>query len=188
MGHRSVIIEPYNPDWPARFREEAARITAIFGTELLSIHHIGSTSVAGLSAKPIIDIMPVVRNIANVRLFNEAMIRIGYTPMGEYGIAGRRFFVKGSDTRTHHVHAYEPDNPEVEQHLNFRDYLTMHAGEAMEYAQLKIRLAAEHRDDLDAYTKAKAPFIKNLLARAAAWRVGCGRRRNADPTVPCSGT
>ena len=80
---REVRIVAYEPAWPERFREEASSIASVFG-------HIGSTSIPGMSAKPIIDIMPVVRDISKTEAFNEGMIECGYTPMGEYGIAGRR--------------------------------------------------------------------------------------------------
>jgi GrpB-like predicted nucleotidyltransferase (UPF0157 family) len=161
---REVIIVAYDPGWAERFREEASRIAHIFGLELLSIHHIGSTSIPGMSAKPIIDIMPVVRDISKVERFNDGMIQLGYTPMGEYGIAGRRHFVKGADVRTHHVHSYEPENPEVKWHLDFRDYLIAHEDDARRYAQLKASLASKHRHDLEAYTQGKAAFIKGVLA------------------------
>ena len=161
---REVIIVAYDPVWVEQFREEASRIASVFGGELLSIHHIGSTSIPGMSAKPIIDIMPVVRDILKVETFNEGMIQLGYTPMGEYGIAGRRHFVKGADVRTHHVHSYEPENPEVKWHLDFRDYLIAHEDDARRYAQLKASLASKHRHDLEAYTQGKAAFIKGVLA------------------------
>ena len=171
---REVIIVAYVPAWAARFREEASRIASVFGGELLSIHHIGSTSVPGMSAKPIVDIMPVVRDISKVETFNEGMIQLGYTPMGEYGIKGRRYFVKGAAVRTHHVHSYQPDNPEVNGHLDFRDYLIAHEDEAGQYAKLKTSLAAQHRYDMEAYTQGKAAFIKGVLANARTWRLRSG--------------
>ena len=124
-----------------------------------------------MSAKPIIDIMPVVRDISKVETFNEGMIQLGYTPMGEYGIKGRRYFVKGADARTHQVHSYQPDNPEVKGHLDFRDYLIAHEDEARQYAKLKASLAEQHRYDIEAYTQGKATFIKDVLAKAQAWRL-----------------
>jgi GrpB-like predicted nucleotidyltransferase (UPF0157 family) len=161
---REIRIVAYDLAWAEQFREAASRIAPVFGNELLSIHHIGSTSIPGMSAKPIIDIMPVVRDISKVETFNEGMIELGYTPMGEYGIAGRRYFVKGADVRTHHVHSYQPDNPEVKWHLDFRDYLIAHEDEARQYAKLKANLAEQHRCDIEAYTQGKAAFIKGVLA------------------------
>jgi GrpB-like predicted nucleotidyltransferase (UPF0157 family) len=127
-----------------------------------------------MSAKPVIDIMPVVRDISKVETFNAGMIQLGYAPMGEYGIAGRRYFVKGADVRTHHVHSYEPDNAEVKWHLDFRDYVIAHKVEARQYAQLKARLAKKHRHDVEAYTQGKAAFIKGVLTKAQAWRLRSG--------------
>ena len=166
-----VIIVAYDPVWVERFREESNCIASVFGGELLSIYHIGSTSIPGMSAKPVVDIMPVVRDISKVETFNAGMIQLGYTPMGEYGITGRRHFVKGADVRTHHVHSYQPDNPEVKRHLDFRDYLIAHEDEARQYVQLKVRLAKQHRYDIESYTQGKAAFIKGALAKAQAWRL-----------------
>ena len=163
---REVIVVAHDPAWAGEFREESSRIAAIFGQELLSIHHIGSTAIPGMSAKPIVDIMLVVRDILKVEASNADMIQLGYTPMGEYGIAGRRFFFKGDKVRTHQVHSYQPDNPEVNRHLDFRDYLIAHVDEARQYAQLKASLAEQHRYDIEAYTQGKAAFIQGVLAAA----------------------
>lgn len=90
-----VEVVDYNPEWPILFREEAEKIKGILGDELIEIHHIGSTSVENLKAKPVIDIMPVVRDITKIDACNEAFERLGHEPKGEFGIVGRRFFRKG---------------------------------------------------------------------------------------------
>jgi GrpB-like predicted nucleotidyltransferase (UPF0157 family) len=168
---RNIVVVPYNPDWPEQFRREAAKIAAIFGPELISIHHIGSTSVPGLSAKPIIDMMPVVRDIEKVDMLNPAMIELGYVPKGENGIPGRRYFTKGGDAnRTHHVHAYASGNPEVSRHLDFRDYLIAYPEEAQHYATLKAELARQFRNDIWGYMAGKDSFIKETLRKAQQWR------------------
>ena len=168
---RTIVVVPYDSDWPMQFRAEAAKIAAIFGPELVSIHHIGSTSVPGLSAKPIIDIMPLVRDIEEVELFNLAMLRLGYEPRGELGIPGRRYFVKGGDAqRTHHVHTYALDNPEVNRHLHFRDYLIAHPEEAQRYAALKTELARQFPHDIESYMAGKDSFIKEIIQKAQQWR------------------
>jgi GrpB-like predicted nucleotidyltransferase (UPF0157 family) len=173
MGEmRNIVVVPYEAAWAERYREEEALIRGVFGEELLAIHHIGSTAIAGMSAKPIIDIMPVVRKIERVDAFDAVMLEIGYRARGELGIAGRRHFVKGGDaSRTHHVHAYEPENPEVTRHLHFRDYLSAHEDEAREYARLKIELAGRYRDDIDGYMKGKDGFIQGILEKAREWRL-----------------
>lgn len=107
----------------------------------MDTHHIGSTSVYGLPAKPIIDIMPVVRDIEAVDHSNSAFEQIGYECMGEYGIPGRRYLRKGKVERTHHVHIFEESNAhDIQRHLAVRDYLRAHADMAMEFdAQLWMK-------------------------------------------------
>jgi GrpB-like predicted nucleotidyltransferase (UPF0157 family) len=153
------------------FEQEAAKISAVFGSELVSIHHIGSTSIPGLNAKPIIDIMPIVQHIDRIDALNPVMIELSYEPMGEYGISGRRFFRKGGEiNRSHHVHAYETTNPEVTKHLDFRDYLIAHPIEAQQYADLKKELTKKFPHDIEGYINGKDAFIKEIIRRAAEWR------------------
>lgn len=92
---RKVEVIAYSAEWKKKFEEEAMQLQAILGPEILAIHHIGSTSVHDLHAKPIIDIMPVVRDITKIQTYNHAMIAIGYEPKGENGLPGRRYFQKG---------------------------------------------------------------------------------------------
>src|SRR3989338_9466562 len=105
---RTIEVLPYDPNWPELYRKESALLSDIFKDQLISIHHIGSTAVPGLCAKPIIDIMPVVKDISKIDAFNKEMAAIGYEAIGEYGIPNRRFFFKGGvNHRTHHVHVYQ---------------------------------------------------------------------------------
>lgn len=99
-----VRVVPYNPVWKLEFKREADSIAGILGTLLVSIHHIGSTAVEGLCAKPIIDIMPVVTDVEKVDDFDESFRKLGYECMGEFGIPGRRYYRKGGDDRTHQIH------------------------------------------------------------------------------------
>ena len=170
---RNVVVVPYDPHWPALYRREAALISAAFGHELIAIHHIGSTSIPGMSAKPIIDIMPLVRDIERVDALNPAMQQLGYVAKGENDIPGRRYFVKANDEqRTHHVHTYALGNPEIARHLDFRDYLIAHPAEAQQYAHLKLALAAQFPHDIDSYVAGKDSFIKQMLEHARVWRAG----------------
>lgn len=169
-GMRNIVVVPYNPRWSDMFQQEANKIIAVFGQECIAIHHIGSTAIPGMSAKPIIDIMPVVRNIEKVDLFNPVMRQLGYEPKGENSIPGRRYFVKGGDEhRTHHVHTYEPGHPEVIRHLSFRDYLSAYPEEAQRYARLKQTLAHQHPHDIFGYMAGKDSFIKKTIAKALEW-------------------
>ncbi|UFT99256.1 GrpB family protein [Radiobacillus kanasensis] len=166
---RKVDVLPYQEGWKSLFEEEADHLSRIFGEELIAIHHIGSTSVKGLKAKPIIDIMPVVKNIHQVDGFNDSMIAIGYEPKGENGIRGRRYFQKGGDNRTHHVHIYENKSPEIIRHLALRDYLRAFPEEAKAYGDLKERLAKKFPYQIESYIQGKERFVSELEQRALAW-------------------
>ncbi|MFC0189408.1 GrpB family protein [Fictibacillus aquaticus] len=167
----NIKVTDYDLRWAAKFEEEAARIRDIFNGELVDIHHIGSTSVPELKAKPVIDMMPVVHDIEKVDAFNEKMIEIGYEPLGEAGMPGRRYFRKGGENRTHQIHVFQVDNQhDIGRHLAVRDYLRSHPEEAAEYGELKARLANEFPDDIVGYSEGKDEFVKNLERKAMEWR------------------
>ena len=167
---RVIEVVPYDPAWPARFEAEAAAICTALGDTLIGIEHIGSTSVPGLAAKPIIDMIPLVRDVTELDRKIGAMAAIGYTPRGEYGLPGRRYFRKGSAyARVVHAHAYQIDDPEAERHLAFRDYLRTHPGVVAVYAALKRELAQRHPHDIVAYMDGKDGLIKQLEAEALVW-------------------
>lgn len=152
------------------FRSEAAQITDIMGDNLLQIFHIGSTSVPGLAAKPIIDILPVVRSLELVDACTAAFEAIGYEAMGELGISGRRYLRKGGDNRTHQIHAFRYDNSsDILRHLAFRDYLRCHPDVSADYGALKSRLAAQHPADIESYGDGKEAFVRQVERDALQW-------------------
>ena len=168
---RSIRVVPHEPHWARLFAEEAELLRAVFGDQLVAIHHIGSTAIPSTSAKPIIDILMEVRDIDKVDGFNGSMRRLGYEPKGEFGIPGRRYFRRGSSrARTHHVHAFQTGHPEVERHLAFRDYLIAHPPQAQAYGRLKEMLAQQCAKDRESYTNLKSGFIEEMDRRARAWR------------------
>ena len=128
------------------YKKEAKKLCEIFGTEIEKIYHIGSTSVDGLISKPVIDIMPVVKDIERVDEFNNAMINAGYEPKGENGLSDRRFFQKGGSKRTHHIHFYEIDNPAIDRHLAFRNYLRSHPDAVKKYGRCLLYTSPSPRD------------------------------------------
>ena len=165
-----VVVVPYNPQWPALYEQEAQAIGQILGENLTAIHHIGSTSVPGLAAKPIIDIMPVVRDLAQVDACSAQFEALGYEVMGEFGIPGRRYYRKGGENRTHQIHAFsEEDHWNIDRHLAVRDYLRAHPKEAKLYGDLKQRLAQQFPEDIEQYCDGKDAFVKALEKRAYAW-------------------
>jgi len=167
---RHVEVVPHNPEWKELFEDEVQELVAVFGEEIVAAYHIGSTAIPGILAKPIIDILLEVRDIESVDTFNREMVAIGYVPKGRFGIAGRRFFIKGSEThRTHHVHVFEQGHPAVRRHLTFRDYLRAHPSEAQAYSRLKRDLARRFPHDINGYLAGKDAFIKEIERRAEAW-------------------
>ena len=133
-----VKVVSYDPKWPEIYEREKNLILQILGEEAVSINHIGSTSVPGLAAKPIIDIMPVVRDISKVDWLKSQFESIGYEYMGEFGMPGRRYLRKGGDERTHQIHIFEACNKkDVLRHLAVRDYLRLHCDAREAYWTLK---------------------------------------------------
>ncbi len=120
---RKLEICEYDCIWKEIFDNEKEMLREILFEDLLQIYHIGSTAVSTLYAKPIIDILIVVKDIKRIDKYNEKMSEIGYLAKGENGIINRRYFEKGGDQRTHHVHIYEKDDSNIIRHIAFRDYL-----------------------------------------------------------------
>ena len=160
----------YSPAWPAAFNQEAKRLKSLLGDELIIVHHIGSTSVPGLAAKPIIDLLPLVRTIETLDDLTPMLEDAGYQAWGEYGLAGRRYFTKDRDAyRTHNIHIYQLGNPDVERHLAFCAYLRSHAQVRDEYAALKRDVYAQHPADIFAYNDGKNAWIKAIEIVALEW-------------------
>lgn len=167
---RKVNVSPYSEEWPVLFAEESGQIKRILGEELVEIHHFGSTSVPGLAAKSIIDMLGVVKNIEVVDRFNDELQNFGYEGKGGNGIAGRRYFQKGGDERTHHLHIYQIGSPEIERHLVFKDFLRAHPDAAEEYGGLKLRLAKQFPYDIDSYINGKEGLASAIQAQALTWQ------------------
>lgn len=165
-----IVVTEYNPQWSKMFDAEATKVK-ILGENCIAIYHIGSTSVVGLAAKPIIDIMPIVHNLEDVDKVSSEFEKIGYEYMGEFGIKGRRYLRKGGDERTHQIHIFSKDNAiDIERHLAVRDYLRTHKDICDKYAALKKELAKKYPYDIDGYCDGKDEFIKQLECEALKWK------------------
>ena len=169
MASRYTFVD-YSPEWPRAFAREAERVAKLLGGTVVTVHHIGSTAVPGLAAKPIIDLLPVVRDIAEVAARVSAFEAAGYVAWGEYGLPGRRFFSKDRDGwRTHNVHVYAAGHPDIVRHLAFGAYLRAHPAVRDEYAAVKRAAFARHPDDVAAYNADKDAWIKRVERLAAEW-------------------
>ena len=169
---RKVAVVPHHPDWQSAFTAASMQLTIALGDNMVNIYHIGSTSIPIIYAKPIIDILIEVKELAKVDDRNREIESLGYIGMGEHGIVGRRFFRKDNSegVRTHHIHTFETGSPQIERHLAFRDYLIAHPETALEYSKLKQQLAQKYPHDIQSYMDGKAEFISEIDKKAARWR------------------
>jgi len=167
---RTIEVVPHDPAWEQAYRTEAAQLFRIFAPRLRCVYHIGSTAIDGIKAKPVIDLLVEVDDIMTFDAYQIPMQRLGYIPKGEYGIKGRRFFIKGAEEHhTHHVHVFQAGHPEIARHLEFRDYLQVHPDESHAYGLLKEELACKFPHDITAYTNGKTGFIKDIEQKAHVW-------------------
>jgi GrpB-like predicted nucleotidyltransferase (UPF0157 family) len=169
---RKVDVVPHNPRWREASEVESKRVTDVLGENVVAIHHIGSTAIPGIYAKPIIDLLVEVKDIIKVDEQSSAMASLGYEVMGEFGIPGRRYFRKNSEdgVRTHHIHTFKVGSEQVKRHLAFRDYMIAHPEDAQRYSELKRGLAREYPTNIDRYMDGKDAFIKEIDEKAAQWQ------------------
>jgi len=162
-----IEIVDYESSWPIRFADEQAVIRATLGPWLAGpIEHIGSTAVPGLAAKPVVDIMAAVASLDESRPAIEAASAIGYC-YAPYRPDDEHWFCKPSFAlRNFHLHLVPLSSPQWSNTLAFRDFLRAHHDAAVEYELLKRSLAARYRDDREAYTEAKRPFILRVVESA----------------------
>jgi len=160
---RKVELLPHDSTWADKYQEEAHSLTTVLSPEIIAIHHIGSTAIPDIFAKPIIDILIEVKEINRIDHYNNLMATLGYAAHGEYGIPERRYFSKDKEgTHTYHVHIFQIGNPEIDRHIKFRDHLITHPDDAQAYSLLKIELAKIFPEDVDQYTEAKSDFIQSV--------------------------
>lgn len=162
-----VTLRNYSDLWAQEFEKDRNRILALLGDKVKRIEHVGSTSIPGMAAKPIIDIAVAVEHLSiiddcAIALLNQ--IGFEYVPKEEF--PNRMFFRRGKwGNGTHHLHVYEYESKEWKNMIFFRDYLIKYPDVAAKYLNLKRELA-EICPDRQTYTSCKAPFIQNILARA----------------------
>jgi len=171
MSQRIIDVVDYRQQWREDFAREKQLISLVLTTaNINAIHHIGSTSVEGLCAKPIIDILLEVKSLDVLDDQSEEMVSLGYVVKGEFGIQGRRYFQKGGIQRTHQVHAFLANSPEATRHLAFRDYLRAFPDVALKYGEIKRAGAAICNHDIDVYIDYKNSFIQEYEAKAVRWQ------------------
>jgi len=164
-----IEIVDYDPGWPERFESLAEQIRGAIGEVAHRIEHIGSTSVTGLAAKPVIDILVSVRSFDPLEAYGEALERLGFAFRPDDQPQHRFFFDAANHPRTVHVHVCEAGSESERRHLLFREYLRSHPDVAEEYARRKRDLAGRYRDDRKSYAEGKDPFVESAMRAAEAW-------------------
>ena len=168
-----VVLAPHDLRWAEMAAAESARLKTALGDVVLTVHHIGSTAIPGIAAKPTVDLMPVVSDLKVLEARRGDVEALGYLWRGEFGIPGRRYCVLERDgQRVFHVHFFAEDHPNIEAQLRFRDYLRAHRDEALAYEAIKREAAAAHAEDSLAYNEHKAGWIRACIERANAWAAG----------------
>ena len=164
-----IYMVPHDPQWRQEFQQETEKIAAALGGAVVAVHHIGSTAIPTIYAKPIIDMLLVVNDIQALDEKQTNMEALGYESLGEFGIPGRRYFRRDNalGDRTHQIHAFESDSPQITRHLAFRDYMIDNPDTAQEYSDLKRELAAKYPNDSEAYMDGKDEFIQEIDRRTA---------------------
>jgi GrpB-like predicted nucleotidyltransferase (UPF0157 family) len=163
-----VIVADYDPRWPELFEFFRRRNAATLGDLAAAIEHVGSTSVPGLAAKPIIDIDVLLASADTLPAAIERLASVGYSHRGDLGIPEREAFLAPANDPRHHLYICPPTSREFRSHLALRDYLRARPEEAKAYGELKRTLAARFRDDREGYLEGKREFVAELVRRALA--------------------
>lgn len=172
MSRKAVSLVPHNGDWLKVYSLIEATLTEHLSCDI-KLHHIGSTSIPGIHAKPILDILGVVPSIEGFEHSRSELESFGFIWKGEYGIKGRRYGVlndESNETNLIHLHVFSKSDREVEKHLLFRDYLRTFADAAKRYEELKKKLVAAQAENRVNYSEGKSELIVSLIDEAMKWK------------------
>jgi len=167
-----VELVPHSPLWAEMAHAEIDRLHGALGGVLVKVHHIGSTSIPGIMAKPIIDLIPVATGLDELDAAMPRLDALGYECLGEFGLPGRRYCRRNDPVtgkRAFQLHCYAQGWSEIDRHLAFAAYLRAHPAIAKDYEAEKIRAAALHPDNVLDYNDAKNDWIKRAEKDALAW-------------------
>jgi GrpB-like predicted nucleotidyltransferase (UPF0157 family) len=173
MGE-TVVITPYDAQWREMFRRLGSDLRSALGDVALRIDHIGSTSVPGLAAKPIIDVQISVAGFEPVDAYRKPLESLGYVFRATNPDLTKRYFREQPGQRRTHIHVRRAGSWPGQFALLFRDYMRIHQEDAERYAELKYRLAKQYGEDRIGYTEAKSPFIWGVMMKADKWAQGIG--------------
>lgn len=166
---REMIIVPYDNSWKNQFENIKITLSKIFCDFAIDIQHFGSTSIIGMSAKPIIDVMVIVTDINKVDTLNGKMREMGYIPKGENGVSGRRYFQMfdmDGINHTQHIHCYEKENQNAINDLMFKEYLNIDKEAFEEYKAIKLEASQKYRFSPLEYTEYKSACVNAIMKKA----------------------
>jgi GrpB-like predicted nucleotidyltransferase (UPF0157 family) len=175
-----VIIVPYDPQWSSRFQQLAEKLRGALQSNALRIDHIGSTSIPGLAAKPVIDIQISVAALEPVDAYGRALELLGYVFRADNTDLSKRYFREKPGTRRTHIHVRQAGSWGEQLNLLFRDYLRIHEQDASRYAQVKMELAEIYRNDRIKYVDGKVEIIWEILMKANRWSQDVGWQSGAS--------
>lgn len=160
-----VYLEEYNPNWKEIYKEEEKKLKELLKDNIIEVMHVGSTSIEGLCAKPVIDIMVVVKALNSVEDFKHLFTSdLGYDFRDDGGVKGEYLVRKGSvDVRTHFIHIIEENSERYKNFVYFKNYLESHPEKIEEYKNLKEELSEKYSSDRKSYTASKNDFIQNII-------------------------
>ena len=162
---RTIIVEPYNPKWAEEFERIKSELLCFIGNSIISVEHVGSTSVVGLWAKPIIDI-DVIIDDGMMPVVIDKLAQIGYVHRGDLGVKGRQTFGYDRNAKAHlmehHLYVCHKDNAELRQHLALRSFLRNSPEYREKYSNIKREMAKQFPHDIDSYLKGKEPVIMEI--------------------------
>lgn len=162
-----VELAEFDSNWTLEYEKEKELLSKVLGEKAIEIHHVGSTSIKGLKAKPVIDILVVIEDLNKIEEIEDLLKEYDYSNRGHQGVEDRYFFAKGpEDSRTHYIHFVEKNNNTYYNLVYFKRYLLDHPESIDEYCELKQDLALKYPEERSKYTAGKNEFITNIIKKA----------------------
>lgn len=167
MRTKRVVVVPYDYKWNDEFQKIKLYLEKTLKNNIIAIEHVGSTSIEGLSAKPIIDIDVVIKNYDNFHKVKSSLESLGYHHEGDLGIKDREAFkyIEKYEFMKHHLYVCPVDSEELKRHITFRDYLKTHKEDREEYSSIKLQASKKYPSDIDSYIEFKSPIITEIYKK-----------------------
>lgn len=165
----AVVIEPYNEQWPVLYEELRQRLVTEIADSIVRIDHIGSTAVAGLAAKPIIDIQISVLDLKHTEQLEHGLSTLGFVYRRNNPDLSKKYFREAAGMRRTHIHVREAGSWSEQFHLLFRDYLRAHKEACSEYEEVKKELAKQYTYERERYVEGKSAVIWRIMQKANSW-------------------